>query len=145
MNESPAQPTYHVFSCRVHGIFTSPTMNTFPPCCNFKILPQLSFQMECPSCAHHCLLSDNHFAFLTHTPKSLSWECPLMNVLRLTHGTYLKWTKNSGFWGLKWAIQADWALLECNLCAICQCMEVHITLASLDAESCPLPCSYGYL
>ena len=69
----------------------------------------------------------------------------MTNVLRLTPGTYLKRTKKSGFWGLKRAIQEDWTLLERNLCAISQRMEVHIQLVSLDAERCPLPRSYGYL
>ena len=68
-----------------------------------------------------------------------------MGVLKLTPGTYLKQTKRAGLWGLKWAIQEDWCDLEHKLCAICQFLEVHISLVSLDTEKVLLPHSYGYL
>ena len=68
-----------------------------------------------------------------------------MGVLKLTPGTYLKQTKRAGLWGLKRAIQEDWCNLEHKLCVICQFLEVHILLVSLDTEKVLLPCSYGYL
>ena len=101
--------------------------------------------MSVPYHARHCLISDNRFAFLALTPKSLPWESPLMGVLKLTPGTYLKQTKRAGLWGLKRAIQEDWCNLERKLCVICQFLEVHILLVSLDTEKVPLPHSYGYL
>lgn len=141
-NESPAQPDCFVFACRVHGIFTSPCTDIPPPCCDHTVsyAPYSRFE---PSRARQCLRSDNRYAFLALTPKTLPWESTLLGALKLINGTYLKRSR-SGFWGLKKDIQDDWLLLEHRLHVLSYWLEAHIPLASLEAQSCPLPAIYGY-
>ena len=68
-----------------------------------------------------------------------------MGVLKLSHSnTWIKCSKH-GYWGLRQSFQNNWRTLEGNLYAICNWLALHNALALLDAEPCPLPCSYGYL
>ena len=60
-------------------------------------------------------LSNNCYAFLALTPKSMPLESPMMGTLKLINGTYLKHSQTSSSWGLKGAIQEDWKVLELNL------------------------------
>ena len=69
----------------------------------------------------------------------------MMGIPKLSHSnTWIKCSKHS-YWGLQQSFQNDWQTLEGNLYAICNRLVLHNTLALLDTEPCPLPCSYGYL
>ena len=142
---APASSTYYVFACPKHRIFTSPHETVAPPCCDPDHLFGRDYEPEVPSRGRRTLLSDNRFAFLALTPKTLPWTSSMMGVLKLSHSN--TWIKRSkcGYWGLRQSFQNNWRTLEGNLYAICNRLALHNALALLDAEPCPLPCSYGYL
>lgn len=141
----PPAPSNYVFACRTHGVFTSPTTSEHPPCCDPLHPYGTRFDPNFPSRARHTLGSDNRYAFLAATPKTLPWDdSSWLGRLKLIPGTYIE-RFDSGRWGLKTSIQNDWENLEQNLWAIAQRLELHIPLAQLDTQPCPLPRSYGYL
>ena len=137
--------TYYVFVCGLHGVFTSPCISEPPPCCDPHHPVDSFFSTDFPSRARRCLLSNNRYAFLALTPKSMPLESPMMGTLKLVNGTYLKRSQTSSSWGLKGAIQEDWKVLELNLHTLYQHLEAHQPLALLETERYPLPSRYGYL
>lgn len=119
-------------------------MRTPPPCCDSQTPYGVLYDKDLPSRARFPLASDNRYAFLALTPKFLLCSSEWLGVLKLAHRAYLKQSKG-GLWGLKEVIQNDWIKVEENLHSVSQRLELHIPLAYLDAQACPLPRSYGYL